>query len=132
MNAERIREELSMIEFQCEGVENGICWNVITNSYGILERDLFCYCPIYESRDDLQRIIDGMDDDSFTAYLQALCRMQVEDGENPVDCFRSDRPFVAVELLMRSHRATVEQIQEAILRAYGKWEEKEQSDEMER
>jgi len=70
--------------------------------------------PTYESRDDLQRIIDGMDKLTLGMYWDAL-----------VYIFNRDRDsYSYFELLT----ATVEQIQEAILRACGKWDESKVTD----
>ena len=83
--------------------QGGVIYNFALNGVGKNS------IPTYESRDDLQRIIDGMDKLTLGMYWDAL-----------VYIFNRDRDsYSYFELLT----ATVEQIQEAILRACGKWDE---------
>ena len=110
---EKMREVFARREFGCEGVHSGICFNVIPDAHGDPEMEPFCDCPTYDSRDDLQRIIDGLSINEIDDMAMWLVRI-MKLGSLP-------QPIVAVENCLML-KATVEQIQEALLRALGEWE----------
>ena len=102
MNKQKQTQELAKIEGweKKPSEEWGYIW-VKPNGYPYMSFTL----PDYDSHDELQPIIDGMDDETFLSYglcLQDVCEQYTE----------------GYKIL----KATPAQKAEAILKAYGKWE----------
>ena len=113
MTKDKQFEALARLEFGCEGVHAGLCYNVVMYSRGYPEFEPFCDCPDYDSHDALQRIIDGLDvRSSLREYWYELMAIMVRDRDG---------------LHVREHEmslATPAQIREALLRTKGMWEKK--------
>lgn len=75
--------------------------------------------PTYNSHDDVQRVIDGLDNDTSYAYLDGLCLIVYTDDEWAKFNTLGGHDAIMVKCL----KATPAQKREAALRAKGKWED---------
>jgi len=106
MNEQKIREAMARLDGYKLDSRFGL-WGRGEGSYFILNRKPFSELPRYDSHDDVQRVIDGLDDSEIGDYHVALWRTTAPIGT-----------------LGAFHRATPAQKCEAILKTKGLWEEK--------
>ena len=111
MKESRMIEEMSRLEFGCEGVTGGVVWTVVADNNGEPEQEPIADCPDYlHDHNAVQRVIDGFDDLTADDYMYKLDTLI-----NGIGLWAGS---VANAKLAR---ATCHQKVEAILKACGKW-----------